>query len=192
VAFLPKVVAHFRRAHPYVEVVLLEEPGQSAQPLEEWLRTQTIDVALLQLPSAGIETTTLMRDELRAIVPASSPLGRRRQLSIRDRANEPLVMSRYTSEQLRAAYARHRLTPRVRFEVQDLGTLINMVREGLGFSIVPRIAFPAPLPGVTVVPVTPRIHRELGLAIRDQDHAAPALRAFVRPTEEIAAKTRRK
>ena len=98
-----------------------------------------------------------------------------------------------TSEPLlRAAYARHQLTPRVRFEVQDLGTLISMVREGLGLSIVPRIAFPAALPGVTLVPVTPRIHRELGLAIRDPEHAAPALRAFVRSAEEVAAKTRQK
>jgi DNA-binding transcriptional LysR family regulator len=193
VAFLPKVIARFTRAHPNVEVVLLEEPSQSTQPLEEWLRTQMIDVALVQLPAAGMRTTTLMRDELCAIIPAASPLAQRRLLSIRDLASEPFVMSRYTSEPLlHAAYARHQLTPRVRFEVQDLGTLISMVREGLGFSIVPRIAFPVALPGVTIVPVTPRIHRELGLAIRDQEYAAPALRAFVRSAEEIAAKTRRR
>ena len=134
-----------------------------------------------------------MHDELCAIIPASSPLAQRRQVSIRDLGSEPFVMSRYTSEPLlNAAYARHRLTPRVRFEVQDLGTLINMVREGLGFSIVPRIAFPVALPGIAIVPVTPRIHRELGLAIRDQEFAAPGLRAFVRTAEEIAAKTRRR
>jgi len=193
VAFLPKVIARITRAHPNVEIVLLEEPSQSMQLLEEWLRTQTIDVALVQLPAVDMRTTTLMRDELCAIIPSSSPLSKRRQLSIRDLANEPFVMSRYTSEALlRAAYARHQLTPRVRFEVQDLGTLISMVREGLGLSIVPRIAFPAALPGVTLVPVTPRIHRELGLAIRDPEHAAPALRAFVRSAEEVAAKTRQK
>jgi DNA-binding transcriptional LysR family regulator len=193
VAFLPKVVARFTRAHPNVEVVLLEEPSQGTQLLEEWLRTQMIDIALVQLPAIGMKTTPLMRDELCAIVPAASPLAQRRQLSIRDLASEPFIMSRYTSEPLlHAAYARHRLTPRVRFEVQDLGTLISMVREGLGFSIVPRVAFPVALPGVALVPVTPRIHRELGLAIRDQEHAAPALRAFARSVEEIAAKSRRR
>ncbi len=193
VAFLPKVIARFTRAHPNVEIVLLEEPSQSMLLLEEWLRTQTIDVALVQLPAVGMRTTTLMRDELCAIIPSSSPLSQRRHVSIRDLAHEPFVMSRYTSEPLlRAAYTRHQLTPRVRFEVQDLGTLISMVREGLGLSIVPRIAFPAALPGITLVPVTPRIHRELGLAIRDPEYAAPALRAFVRSAEEVVAKTRHK
>jgi len=193
VAFLPKVIARFTRAHPNVEVILLEEPSQSAQPLEEWLRAQTIDVALVQLPAPGMKTTPLMRDELCAILPAASPLASRRQLSIRDLAGEPFIMSRYTIEPLlHAAYARHRLTPRVRFEVQDLGTLISMVREGLGVSIVPRIAFPASLPGVALVPVTPRIHRELGLAIRDREHASPTLRAFALSINEIAAKKRRR
>jgi DNA-binding transcriptional LysR family regulator len=192
VAFLPKVIAHLERTHPNVEVILLEEPSQSAQTIEDWLRSQMIDVALVELPTASTNTAVLMRDELYAILPSSSPLAHRRQLTIRDLAPEPLIMSRYTSEPLlRAAYARHNLTPRIRFEVQDRGTLISMVREGLGFSIVPRLAFATALPGVTLVPVTPRIRRELGLAIRDKEHASPALRAFLHSAEQIIRKKRR-
>jgi DNA-binding transcriptional LysR family regulator len=102
-------------------------------------------------------------------------------------------MSRYTSEPLLlAAYARHNLTPRIRFQVQDRETLISMVREGLGFSIVPRLAFSTAIAGVTLVPVTPRIRRELGLAIRDEEHASPALRAFLHSAEEIAKKKHRR
>jgi DNA-binding transcriptional LysR family regulator len=193
VVFLPKVIARFTRAYPNVEVVMLEEPSQSTQPIEEWIHMQMIDVALVQLPVAALTTVTLMRDELCAILPAGSPLARRRQVSIRDLAAEPFIMSRYTSEPLLdAAYARHGLIPRVRFEVQDLGTLISMVREGLGFSIVPRLAFPSALPGVTLVSVTPRIRRELGVAIRDQQHASPALRAFLHCVGEVARKKRKR
>jgi DNA-binding transcriptional LysR family regulator len=191
VAFLPKVIARFARAHPNVEIVLLEEPSQSTQLLEEWLRTGTIDAALIQLPAVDTKITTLMRDELRAILPASSPLSRRCQVSIRDLAAEPFIMSRYTSERLLyEAYARSRLTPSVRFEVQDRETLVSMVREGLGISIVPAIAFPASLLGVTLVPIAPRIHRELGLAVRE---ASGAARAFVQIAQEVAAgrRTRR-
>jgi DNA-binding transcriptional LysR family regulator len=188
VAFLPKVIARFTRAHPDVEIVLLEEPSQNTQLLEEWLRTQTIDVALIQLPAVDIKTAALMRDELCAILPAGSPLSRRRQVSIRDLATEPFIMSRYTSEPLlQAAYARHNLTPSVRFEVQDRETLVSMVREGLGFSIVPILAFPVSLPGVALIRITPRIYRDLGLATRDTEHASNALRAFVLSAQEVAA-----
>ena len=68
--------------------------------------------------------------------------------------------------------------------------LVSMVRGSLGISIVPRLAFPAALPGVTLVPVTPRIQRNVGLAVRDREHALPALRAFIRAIEETAAKQR--
>jgi DNA-binding transcriptional LysR family regulator len=193
VAFLPKVIARFTRAHPNVEVVLLEEPSQSTQPLAEWLQAQMVDVTLVQIPNAGMKTVALMRDELCAILPIGSQLASRRQISLRDLAGEPFIMSRYTSEPLlHAAYARHRLAPRIRFEVQDLGTLVSLVREGLGYSIVPRIAFPAAPPGVVLVRVTPRIKRELGFAICDREHASPALRAFVRAMEETAAKRGRR
>jgi DNA-binding transcriptional LysR family regulator len=193
VAFLPKVIARFARAHPEVEIVLLEEPSQSTQLLEEWLRTQTIDVALIQLPAVDTKTVVLLRDELCAILPAASPLSRRRQVSIRDLATEPFIMSRYTSELLlQAAYARHHLTPCVRFEVQDRETLVSMVREGLGFSIVPLLAFPASLPGVTLVPITPHIYRELGLAVRDTEPTFNTLRAFVRSAQEVAIHKRKR
>jgi DNA-binding transcriptional LysR family regulator len=193
VAFLPKAIARFAHAHPNVEVVLLEEPSQSTQPLAEWLQAQMVDGALVQVPAAGMKTVTLMHDELCALLPIGSQFASRRQISLRDLAGEPFIMSRYTSELLlHAAYARHELAPRVRFEVQDLGTLVSMVREGLGYSVVPRIAFPAALPGVVLLPVTPRIRRELGFAIRDREHAPPALRAFVRAVEETAAKQERR
>ena len=193
VAFLPKVIAHLARAHPDVEVLLLEEPSQSTETIEEWLRTQMIDVALIQLPAADAKTAALMGDELCAILPAGSPLARRRQLSIRDLASGPFIMSRYTSEPLLlAAYARHNLTPRVRFQVQDSR---NAHQHGPGR---PRLLHRAPSrllrggsrrnPGS----VAPRIRRELGLAIRDEEHASPALRAFLHSAEEIAKKKHRR
>jgi DNA-binding transcriptional LysR family regulator len=146
-------------------------------------------VALVQIPATRMKTVRLMRDELCALLPIGSQFAPRRQISLRDLAGEPFIMSRYTSEPLlHAAYARYRLAPRIRFEVQDLGTLASMVRENLDYSIVPRIAFPAAPPGVVLVPVAPRILREIGFAIRDREHAPPALRAFVRTIEETVAK----
>lgn len=189
VAFLPRVIARFTRAFPDVEVVLLEEPSQSTQTLGEWLREFMIDVALVQLPAPGMKSTLFMRDELCAILPSGSELSKLSRVSVRELCTEPFIMSRYTSVSLlNAAYARHNLTPRIRFEVQDRETLISLVKEGLGFSIVPRLAFPGTIAGITLVPVTPRIWRELGLAIRDQERASPALAAFVHCVEKVAAR----
>jgi DNA-binding transcriptional LysR family regulator len=192
VAFLPRVIGSFSRQHPQVEVMLLEEPSQEQQQLNEWLQTNTIDVALIQLPMAGSNVVLLMQDELCAIVSTRSALAERKRLSVREVAKEPFVMSRYSSESLiHAAYARLRLSLVPRFEVQDLGTLVNMVREGLGISIVPRLAFSEIPEGVALIPVLPRIWRELGLVLKSPNHSSPAVWAFVRKAQELVRTSRK-
>jgi DNA-binding transcriptional LysR family regulator len=104
-----------------------------------------------------------------------------------DLAEEPFVMSRYSSERLiHEAYAQQDLSPVVRFEVQDLGTLVSMVREGLGVSIVPRVAFSTMPPGVALVPMFPRIRRELGFAVKGPEESMPAVAAFAERLRELS------
>jgi DNA-binding transcriptional LysR family regulator len=187
VSFLPKVIAHFGRQHPQIEVLLLEEPSQGMQQLAEWLRTDAIDFAIVELPMKELNVTPLIRDELCAIVSKKSVLAKRKQLTVQELSRQPFVMSRYSSERLvQAAYAERRVSPVVRFEVQDLGTLVNMVREGLGISIVPRVVFSDTPPGVVLVPVVPRIRRELGLALKVAEHSPPAVSAFVQSLQELS------
>jgi len=185
-AFLPRLIAQVMHEHPQVEVVLLEEPSQGMQHLIEWLKNNVIDVALLELPVNGLHVVSLGSDELCVIVSKSSPLARRAKVSIRDLAEEPFIMSRYNSERLIwNAYADHKCSPQVRFEVQDIGTLVSMVREGLGISIVPRVAFPVVPDGVVLRPVNPSLRRELAFVTKSPDRVGPALGMFVRKAQEL-------
>src|SRR5215469_2123296 len=187
VSFLPKVIAHFGRQHPQIKVLLLEEPSQSMQQLAEWLRTDAIDIAIVELPMSDLNVTPLIRDELCAIVSKKSILAKRKQLTVQELSRQSFVMSRYSSERLvQAAYAERKVSPVVRFEVQDLGTLVNMVREGLGISILPRVVFSDTPPGIVLVPVVPRIRREIGLALKVSEHSSPAVSAFVHSLQELS------
>jgi DNA-binding transcriptional LysR family regulator len=192
VSFLPKVIARFTRRHWGVEIVLLEEPSQGMQRLTDWLRDGTIDIALVELPLTGLRTARILADQFCAIVPAGSALARRGKVSVRELAGEPFIMSRYASERVvRTEYARHQIPLSVRFDVQDLSTLVSLVREGLGISIVPSVAFPEPPPGVALLPLAPRVPREIGFALGSWEHASPAVSAFVRTLRESGGSKRR-
>lgn len=187
IALMPKLIAQIAREHPKIEFMLLEEPSQGMHQLVEWLNVNIIDVALLELPVAGVHVVPLMRDELCAIVSAASILAKQHEISIRDLAREPFIMSRYNSERLiRKAYAKHKCSPAVRFDVQDIGTLVSMVREGLGVSIVPKVAFPVPIDGVTLRSLQPQIIRRLGFVMKSADSVPPAVRAFVQKALTLA------
>lgn len=196
-AFMPRLIAQIANEYPKIEFLLLEEPSQGMQKLVEWLDGNMIDLALLELPMHGLHVVPLMRDELCAIVSASSSLARLKKISIPDLARESFIMSRYNSERLIwNAYAERKCSPAVRFEVQDIGTLVSMVREGLGISIVPKVAFPVPLDGVVLRPVQPPIMRQLGFVMKSADAIPPAVEAFIRkalalanPTQKVSKRT---
>lgn len=188
VDLLPKAMARFSRRHPDVELMLLEEPSQGMQHLIEWLGSGTIDVALLEMPQRDASAALLLRDELCAIVSSRSALAQHRRLSVDDLAREPFILSRYSTERLiLGAYAREGLAPDIRFQLQDLGTLVSMVREGLGVSIVPRIAFPSPPTGVRLISLSPRIHRQLGYATTPHQRPSPAAEAFIEALRDVRA-----
>jgi DNA-binding transcriptional LysR family regulator len=187
IEFLPKVIAHFSREHPQVEVILLEEPSQRMSQLLEWLRGNVIDVAIMEMPVSELKVLPLLQDELCAIVARSSTLAKRRRLSIKELADQPFVISRYNSETLiRTAYARYQQSPCFRYEVQDLGTLVSLVREGLGISIVPRVAFPAVPDGVVLLPLRPSLKRDLAFVMSPKESLAPALSVFIRKALGVA------
>jgi len=130
----------------------------------------------------GVDAVPLMHDEPCALVASRSLLAAHKHLSVHKLAGEPFILSRYSTERLiHAAYAREGLAPTIRFQPQDLGTLVSMVREGLGFSIVPRVAFPKAPPGVSLISLFPRIRRQLGQAVSPVHRFAPAAEAFSAP-----------
>lgn len=60
------------------------------------------------------------------------------------------------------------------------------VPGGLGVSIVPRVAFSTTSSGVTLVPMFPRIRRELGFAVKEPEESIPAVAAFAERLRELS------
>jgi DNA-binding transcriptional LysR family regulator len=80
---------------------------------------------------------------------------------------------------IRELYRRQGLEPRVRYEASDVGTVIDMVQEGLGVTLVPELALPS-LPRLQLVPLEPRSIRQLGLAVTAFSRCPPAVSTFAR------------
>ncbi|GEM45654.1 LysR family transcriptional regulator [Deinococcus cellulosilyticus] len=186
VDFLPRAIAAFSRQHPNIDLVMLEEPSQGHGRLLDWLTSHTIDLALIELPLAEFDTVPLMDDELCAVLPADSPLAELEAVPMQELVGLPFVLSRYSSEPLiHQAFQGAGEMPDIRFEVQDLGTLISLVREGLGISLVPRLALPKTPEGLALRSVSPRIERRLGFLVRSLEGAAPAVQAFMQSAQKL-------
>ncbi|MGW0928094.1 LysR family transcriptional regulator [Streptomyces sp. NPDC002644] len=84
-------LAAFHRAHPGVEISLLED---NSDRLVEGVRTGTVDLALVGAAGVtpdGLEALTIVSERLVVAVPAGHPLARRRRVTLRDLTAHPIV-----------------------------------------------------------------------------------------------------
>ncbi|WP_416562003.1 LysR family transcriptional regulator [Nocardia testacea] len=84
-------LADFHRAHPGVEISLLED---NSDRLAEAVRTGALDVALIGTATAepdGLKALTLLREQLVAAVPRGHALAARRRVTLTELCAHPLV-----------------------------------------------------------------------------------------------------
>jgi DNA-binding transcriptional LysR family regulator len=185
---LPRMVAELRRRHPRIEVVVFEG---SDQEVDAWLRSGVVDVGISPLPKPGFDSLDLVADEMLVVLPAAHALAGRRAVRLRNVATDPFIMSKGGCEPLiRDLYRAAGLTPRVQHEVRDVSTILGMVQEGLGITVVPALALPPRTARVRALPLEPRARRRLGLCVRSLATCPPAVATFARAAHAWARRRR--
>ena len=181
-AILPSLLARLERRHPALSVTVVD--GHDDE-LVKWLRMGTVDLAVVAGRHDGLELQPLLTDELLALLPARHPLASASAVRPRDLAEEPFILTRAGCERLvLATLAAHGVVPNVSHEVSEASAIVAMVGEGLGVSLIPRLAAPDPPPTVALRSLRPRAERHLSIAATPDHALSPAAVAFL---AEVAA-----
>jgi DNA-binding transcriptional LysR family regulator len=86
---------------------------------------------------------------------------------------------------IRSIFKEQGLSPNVQFEVSDIATIIAMVQEGVGNTILPELSIPSALSRVTASYLSPQVYQNLGLEVRPQEFMNPALNALIHEAQEF-------
>lgn len=131
-------LAAFHRAHPGVEISLLED---NSDRLVEAVRIGTVDVALVGTAAApeGLESLTIISERLVVVVPDGHPLASRRRVVLRDVAAHPIVcMPPGTG--LRTVFdgacAARDLRPRIALQAGAADAVVDLAARGLGVAVL--------------------------------------------------------
>ncbi len=140
--FLRGAVARFRRRYP--DVTLDFVAGRSTTACLEVLRRDGADLALVTMsePLRGIEQRPILTQELRALVPADSSLGKRRRVRIRDLRNRPYIGlsdETHSHSYIHRRFRAHGVELKTTLTVDDFDTASVFVELGLGYAIVPAL-----------------------------------------------------
>jgi DNA-binding transcriptional LysR family regulator len=187
---LPPLLDEFRARYPGVEVVVTEKPDElTTRDLIE----RRLEIAAVTLPKPELDTQSLATDELVAVLPAQHPLARRDVAPLAEMAQHPFILTRAGSQELvTRLFDRHKLRPRVEFELLQLMSILELVGKAKGVSILAKLALPDQYPGVVYKRVTPNYSRHIGLACLNESRLSPVAQAFWRETRRMKQRSDRK
>lgn len=176
--WLPDILRNFAREYPDI-TISIRECGQEV--IDASLRDGTIDFAFCsRQPDDPHDWVQFMVDDICAVVPADHPLAAREDLPLSLLEEEPFFIedSAYDHDIPRVLKAAD-FRPNIRWSSQDELAIIAMVRAGLGVSVLPGLYLHEEHPGVKVLPLQPRAHRQLGALMPSIRDLSPAARRFL-------------
>jgi LysR family hydrogen peroxide-inducible transcriptional activator len=170
---LPEVLPRLRREYPGLRLYLVED--LTARLIEE-LRAGRLDIVLLALPyenCRNLEARALFQDPFKVALPNGHPLAAGKAVDIEQLRSEELLLLKEGHCLREHALAACRLADRRQVqpvEATSLHTLVQMVDNGLGITLLPQLAIDGGILKGTTITVLPTAgqapSREIGLAWR--------------------------
>ena len=169
--WLPELISDFWELHPNIQFVLHQGDYSS---ISEWVRTGAVDFGFVN-PNAvrGMETTVIKSGEFRAVLPANHHLAGNKSVTLAQLSEEPFLLLEEGSysEPMEAFHAAG-ITPDVKLRVHDDYSILSMVEQGLGISVLTELVLHKTNYNVAALPIDPPVIRTLGIVIKDR-HSLP-------------------
>ncbi|MEH7237373.1 LysR family transcriptional regulator [Bacillus sp. JJ1562] len=180
--FLPGLIRIFIKKYPGIQIELYEG---GYGDIKEWISLGAIDMGFLALPSKEFDTIQLFKGELFVLVHESHRMNTLKRVPVKSIHNEPFIMPKAGCDVLVKRLIReNNVHLNVIFEKEDNNTIISMVQEGLGITIIPEIVLPKNIPNTKVIPIETDLYREIGIAIKSIKLASPSVKKFIEITKE--------
>jgi DNA-binding transcriptional LysR family regulator len=173
---LARVLTRFQQQYPEINIVLFEG---TMQEVIEWIWNSIVDVGFVLHPGKEVESTLITTDEQCVLVPSRHRLCHQSTVTVKDLRQEEFIMAKNDECLFELMKMMGLKTLPVRYHASDSATILAMVREGLGITIIPRKMLPTKLEGVAALPLNPAQKLPIGLAVKSQEMASPTAKLFI-------------
>ncbi|MCG7334592.1 LysR family transcriptional regulator [Sporosarcina sp. ACRSM] len=176
--WLPGLMKDFKEQYPNVEFELHQ--GEYTT-ISNWIKEGRVDFGFVN-PTAvsNLNTILLQEDEMLAVLPTDHPLATHHTVSLEDLTNDPYILldEGELNEPL-SIFQQNNLEPNIQYRVHDDYSIMAMIEQGLGISILSKLVLNrCPYPIVTK-PIAPSVFRKISLAYKDKKVLPIASRYFI-------------
>jgi len=187
VRLLPAWLRRLRAEHPGIAVTLYE--GTDPE-VTGWVQSGVVEIGITSRTHPELAARPVSSDDYLVVVPSDHAFASRASISLKALDGQRMLLSGGGCEtliqELLAAASSH---PEITCLVRDNTTLLSMVREGLGLTIMPELALDDGS-GVTTLRLSPNLRRTLHAVSLPTDTLRPAVTAFLALIESHPASRR--
>lgn len=171
--FLSGILKEFKKAYPNIRLSVTV-----SDILTGWLDEERADILFADTPTFGDNPwSAIMEDRFLAVAPPSL-VGDRQSITREELYEYPQI---FTDDQpLREYFDVSKFRELTQFHSEDDLSVVNMVRTGLGITILPALALKNNAEGVTLLELDPPLKRTLGFGYKKGRKKSYALDCFIR------------
>lgn len=176
--WLPGLMQQFKERYPAVQFELFQ--GEYTN-IAQWIKEGKVDFGFL-CPDAvsGLETVNLYRDEMVAVLPDGHPLAEKECVSLAELAGFPnILLDEGELSVPLNAFERYHLNPDIQYRVYDDYSIVTMVEQGLGVSLLYSLVVEGQVKSCIVRPIEPPVERTVAAACKNRKTLPVASRYFL-------------
>lgn len=176
--WMPGLMKAFKERYPSVVFELHQGEYTSIAKL---VKEGSVDFGFVN-PDAvtDLHTISLKQDEMLAVLPYNHSLAACEKVSLEDLLHEPFILldEGQLNEPLEY-FNRNHLRPNIQYRVHDDYTIMSMIENGLGISILPELVLNKINYNIVSKKISPAIVRTIGIAFKNRKALPIASRYFI-------------
>lgn len=169
---LPEIISQFRNIYPNIKISVAVEDN-----LQDWLENNIADIIFADERSFGTNMwLPIMEDPFVAVVPSDMLKGKRKV------SKEELYQYTYvsiTEKILDTYFDKSRFSNVLNFESVDNVSVLYMIKQGLGFSVLPQLMMNKRISGIKTLKLEEPICRTIGFAYKKGVKHTYATKTFI-------------
>lgn len=175
--FLPPFIKSFKDMYPDVRFVLRQGEYSS---IADWIKDGSVDFGFVNAEAVtGVETSVLYDERMMAVLPVGHNLADREYVTLKEIENEPLILLEEGNYSVPLTeFERHNIKPNVAYDVYDDYTILSMVKQNIGISLIYERVLNGYEGDLVIKPIKENPCRKVALAWRNRNTMSRAAKLF--------------
>ncbi|MCJ7992579.1 LysR family transcriptional regulator [Priestia sp. OVS21] len=168
--WIPKILTEFKNSHPFIEIQVYEG---NASELNHWLEEDQIDFGIGTSHNDKWDFQPLVQDPILVIMSPHHKLAKLNLITLEAIESAEFILPYSDSHfEVHNVFKKEKILPRIAYQVRGDETIISMVKNNLGISLLPNLLLSRCPEGIVIKPLEIIVSRKLGILMNTKKHVA--------------------